>query len=163
MNQLLFEAQDGTHRLVYIEYWDGKPHSAISELVRLPGAATTWDIEVDQKREGYYMFYDSGGFGLAFHGVDIQADQYWIVEGVRIDSVSERSQRLDAPLDLTLFEEGREVLDLQYCKVCDAHYDEDWCWLHHREKKGGGVGYRKGFRKRDLPGASPSERREEAG
>lgn len=159
MEALTFEDHRGDlHRLVYIEYWRGKPHAAITDLVRMPGAASNWDIEEDQKLEekGYYMYYESGGFGLEHRGVDIQADEYWIGEGIIIDSVAPHSKRLAEPLDVKLFEDGREVFDMQYCKVCDAFYDEDLCWMHHREKKNGEIGYKKGFRKRDQAPATPA-------
>lgn len=147
---LTFEAHDGLHRLVYIEYWEGRPHEAITERADYPGVASTWDIEPDQRVEGGYMYYESGGFGLAHRALDVQADEYWVAEDIRINSVAAHSKRLSAPLNVNLFAEGREVFDIVYCRVCDKFYDEDWCWEHQKEKKGGGVGYRKGFRKKDL-------------
>jgi len=160
---MLFEDNDGKqHRVVYICYIDGKPRDAISEQIDMPGCGSTWDFEEDTKMEepGYYMYYESGGFGLHHQGIQVFCS-YWAADGFVLHDTG-KATRLAEPLILTQsmsrnpFEGNREVLGLEYCRVCDAFYDEDWCPDHHREKKDGGVGYRKGFRKKDQPAPTPT-------
>lgn len=134
MNPIQFADDSGTtQELVYIEYWNGKPHSAITTEADRRGA-TTWDIEVDTRfeEEDSYMFYSSGGYGLS-RGVDVNGHEFWLAEDIAArGGIPAGSVRLTRP-HADIFTAGREVFDIVYCHVCDKHYDEDWCPKHHSE------------------------------
>ena len=59
------------HRIVYIEYINGKPHEVITD--NFNGFMTFFDFEKDCNSSGEFMFFESGGGGKI---TEIQSPHY---------------------------------------------------------------------------------------
>jgi hypothetical protein len=153
MEDLFFRHDGKIHRIVCIQYCDGQPHGAITDSNS--GHQYHWDFEKECKWEGNDFMYHNSGSGGLITEIDLgdAGPDYWLHSSAALKAPTQ-ANRLDKPLlingDANIFTGAREIYQTVYCRVCDKYYDEDWCPDHHREKKTGDIGYRKGFRKRDL-------------
>ena len=137
------------HRIVYIEYINGKPHEVITD--NFNGFMTFFDFEEDCNNSDEFMFFESGGGSKiteiqAPHYVEsCSTASYWIhpEASFKVGSLPINCVELDAPIQFNgnpnPFENGREVYDLTYCKFCGKMYDENYCDDHHDLTDGNGI------------------------
>ncbi|PWK20297.1 hypothetical protein LV89_03840 [Arcicella aurantiaca] len=142
--EMTFEVNSGRktelHRIVYIEYQNGKPHEVITD--NFDGFMAFFDFEEDCHSSDEFMFFESGGGGKI---TEIQAPHYDESCGIASYWIHPEANfkegrfpincvQLDAPIQYNgnsnPFENGRKVYSLDYCKFCDKFYDEYGCEEH---------------------------------
>ena len=132
-------------RVIYIEYSDNKPFAVIAEN---DGYNSYFDFEQDCNDETSFMYYHSGGGGSmkelqAPHFIEGANTSYWIHKDAAFkdNELPINCMKLETPIRvngcLNPFQKAREVLGIAYCKICDKHYDEEYCQEHHIETEDG--------------------------
>lgn len=138
-----YQGEQEKHRIMYIEYIDKKVHSVITA----PESKWLhfWYFETDCNDNKQYMFYNSGKGGNikkihAPHFVKKGSGLIWIHKEASFTGTPKNAVILKKPIatlrSLNPFRHGREVWSLDYCKICEKFYDEDWCQDHHIEIDG---------------------------
>lgn len=133
------------YRIIYIEYRKGLPFDVIIDYN--DGRQVNYDIEVDPYDPNGFMYYHSGSGGgirdlQAPHFIRGAKASYWMHPEAKYkrSRLPINCKRLDAPIAYKEgwdpFKNGREVHDLNYCKVCEKMYDEEYCPEHHIFKDG---------------------------
>lgn len=135
-------------RVVYIEYHDGIPHSAIAEQ---NGYIRNFDFEPDCKEIEMFMYYNSGSGGeirkiQAPHYADeYKGATYWMHKDAKYRGKPINITRLDTPITYdgnpNPFDNARQIYAQEYCKMCNKYYDEDACPDHHEVNDNGELIY----------------------
>lgn len=136
-----YARRKSTHRIVYIEYIGGQPHSVTTD--KFDGYQHQFDFMPDCKECELFMFYNAGMGGKitelqAPHFVKEGAQAaYWMHPKAKYNGKTKaiNAVMLDKPIEYNgnpnPFENGREIYGQDYCKFCEKWYDEDACPEHH--------------------------------
>ncbi len=146
------------HRIIYIEYIDGFPHSVTTDV---DGIAWHFDFEPDCQDIELFMFREVGSGGRitdlqAPHFVRSTNRSYWLHPEAKFKGRSKPKNmvRIDSPIQYTAkspklkdcnpFNHGREIYRTDYCKFCEKWYDDDACPAHHVVNERGELEYADG-------------------
>lgn len=141
--EMLFKPRDeGDHRVIYIEYQDGIPHSATIEDVK-HGYLTHYDLGVfeNDKKDLFYYQCGSGGNKKKLQPPSYistyRGGTYWIHPTAAFKGRVVNCRRLEKPLelesywikDINPFIVADEVDHYEYCTDCGKNF-RDHCEEH---------------------------------
>lgn len=160
MAKLEIKIGDKLHRVVYIDYKDGIPHSVITVSL-IPTSEKPywrlyyWDFFANDGDTQDIRAYNSGSGGSL---KDIQAPQwadghigkYWVSDDVKFHSKPKNGIRLKNPIPISSdyfskksinpFKVAEVTSNMEYCDRCE-HYSTEFCTLHKYDDNEGNARY----------------------
>jgi hypothetical protein len=147
------------HKVIYIEYQDGLPHSVVTiffvDTAKEPyWRPEYWDFFANEGDKNDLRAYSSGSGG---DDKKIQAPQYidgylgaryWMAEYIEFDGEPKNIKRLKSPKLLRCYENSRnpfKVAEITHsCEYCDrcGHYSTEFCDEHKYDDDEGNVRYK---------------------
>ena len=149
------------HKVVYIEYQNGMPHSVVT-LQFIDRAAEPywrpvyWDFFLNENNKWDLRAYESGSGGSsdkiqAPHWVDGYLGRYWMADEMSFDGIPINGKRLKHPISLKTFYGNANTrnpfvaaeitFSEEYCDRC-GYTSTDFCHEHKYEDDEGYARYK---------------------
>jgi hypothetical protein len=149
-----FLYENELHKVIYIEYQDGIPHSVITHTPH--NVPEYWDFEESGGKGGTLHYFNSGSGGsgeLVFecpqYGDEYKGGSVWVAKGAVVTKGKSNVKILKYPRLLKHWDKGSrnpftnawECFSFDYCSVCEAHHADDYCREHLYEDDNGDLRY----------------------